>query len=256
MAELLLDKPDFRAFWSAYDPLDLASDSIDPLGFMAGYVALADRILPGFTTITTIPRYAGMLCLALRFAGESGGAGENVTVRRRLIIEKLKLFERAWALARGFAEADPGIGAKATDGVRGIRAVHRWRDLNVTKDRVTLGFELLSNQVRYGGIGAYSAFLESLHLADMTALTLRPLGEDLAGAFPSPDTYDLDVMRSDAKLAADGLREWGREAHAGTLTTPEAQILRRALQGGEEAAFDDTTRWTMLRLLRSCDLRQ
>jgi len=32
--ELLIDKPDLRAFWSGYDPLDLASDSIDPLGFM------------------------------------------------------------------------------------------------------------------------------------------------------------------------------------------------------------------------------
>jgi hypothetical protein len=89
--ELLLEKPDFCVFWSAYDPLDLASDSIDPLGFMAGYVALADRILPGFTTITTIPRYASMLCRASRFAGEYVGVGENITVRRRLIIEKLKL---------------------------------------------------------------------------------------------------------------------------------------------------------------------
>ena len=32
--ELLIDKPNLRAFWSGYDPLDLASDRIDPLGFM------------------------------------------------------------------------------------------------------------------------------------------------------------------------------------------------------------------------------
>ena len=61
MSEVLIRTRDLNVFWSAYDPLDLASDSIDPLGFMAGYVALADRILPGFTTITTVPRYAGML---------------------------------------------------------------------------------------------------------------------------------------------------------------------------------------------------
>src|SRR5208283_2954800 len=217
--ELLIDKPDVRVFWSAYDPLDLASDSIDPLGFMGGYVALADRILPGFTTITTVPRYASMICLALKLAREAVGDGDGLSssARRRQIIEKLKPFERAWGLACGLAEEDSAIGAKATDGLRGIRAVHRWRDLNAKKEKVTLTFDLLSNQVRYGGIGAYSTFLESLRLADMGALTLRPLGEELADAFPSPNAYTLDVLRDDARLAVEGLRDWGCEAHAGTL---------------------------------------
>lgn len=255
MPELLIDKPDLRVFWSGYDPLDLASDSIDPLGFMGGYVALADRILPGFTTITTVPRYASMLCLGLKLARETVGDGDghSISAWRRQIIEKLKLFERAWGVACGLAEEDSAIGARATDGLRGIRAVHRWRNLNATKEKVTLTFDLLSNQVRYGGIGAYSTFLESLHLADMGTLTLRPLGEELADAFPSPNTFALDVFRNDTRLAVEGLRDWGRQAHAGSLTTPEAQILRRALQGGEEAEFDDHTRWTMLRLLRTCD---
>jgi hypothetical protein len=253
--ELLIDKPSLHVFWSAYDPLDLASGSIDPLGFMAGYVALADRILPGFTTITTVPRYASMLCLALKLAREAvgDGDGQSVSSRRRQIIEKLKTFERAWGLACGFAEEDSPIGARATEGLRGIRAVHRWRDLNANKEKVTLSFALLSNQVRYGGIGAYSTFLESLHLADMGALMLRPLGEQLANAFPSPTAYGMNVLRDDARLPVQGLREWGRQAHAGMLSTAEAQILRRALQGSEEAEFEDHTRWTMLRLLRACE---
>lgn len=70
---------------------------------------------------------------------------------RRQIIEELKLFERAWGLACGLAEEDPAIGAKATDGLRGIRAIHRWLDLNAKKEKITLTFDLLSNQVRYGG---------------------------------------------------------------------------------------------------------
>lgn len=257
MPELLIDNPDVRAFWSAYDPLDLASDSIDPLGFMAGYVALADRILPGFTTVTTVPRYASMLCLALKMARDSVGDGDghSIATRRRQIIDKLKLFERAWGLACGLAEEDPTIGAKATEGLRGIRAVHRWRDLSAQKEKVTLNFDLLSNQVRYGGIGAYSTFLESLHLADMGSLTLRPLGLQLAEAFPSPIAFGLDVLRDDARLVVESLRDWGREAHAGTLSTPEAQILRIALQGGEEAEIDDHTRWTMLRLMKASDLQ-
>jgi hypothetical protein len=254
-AELLVNKPSISVFWSAYDPLDLASESIDPLGFMAGYIALADRILPGFTTVTTIPRYTGMLCLALRLAGESIGDvdKEGISVRRRHILEKMMTFERAWALACGLAEKDPAIGSRASEGVRGIRVVHRWRDLHVDKETVTLSFALLANQMRYGGIGAYSTFLKSLHLADMNALTLRPLGEQLADAFPSPTAFGLDVMRKDIKLSVQNLQDWGRVAHADTLSPYEAQILRSALQGAEEAEFDDHTRWTMLRILRACE---
>src|SRR5690349_1325638 len=105
---------------------------------MAGYVALADRILPGFTTITTVPRYASMLCLALKLARDAVGDGDvqGISARRRQIIEKLKVFERAWGLACGLAEEDPAVGAKATDGLRGIRAVHRWRDLHAQKEKV------------------------------------------------------------------------------------------------------------------------
>ena len=62
---LLLGEP-FHAFWTAYDPLDLASGSLDALGFARGYLALADRFLPSFTTVTDIPRYVSMLCATLR----------------------------------------------------------------------------------------------------------------------------------------------------------------------------------------------
>ena len=112
MAELLIDEPDAHVFWTAFDPLDLASESIDPLGFMAGYIALADRILPGFTTITTVPRYASMLCYALQAGiNASGGANaEDPSTRRKRIMEHLKLLERAWALACGLAEGAGGLG--------------------------------------------------------------------------------------------------------------------------------------------------
>src|SRR5207244_13441728 len=48
---LLVDLP-IQVFWTPYDPLDLASGSLDPLGFARGYLALADRFLPSFTTVT------------------------------------------------------------------------------------------------------------------------------------------------------------------------------------------------------------
>jgi hypothetical protein len=255
MPEVMMDRPDVHVFWSAYDPLDLASDSIDPLGFMAGYVALADRILPGFTTLTTVPRYAGMFCHALKATRDSigDGQGHSIAARRQLIIEKLKLFERAWGLACGLAEEDSSIGTKATNGLRGIRSIHRWLGLNARKERLSLTFALTANQVRNAGIGAYGTFLESLHLADMSSLTLRPLGEQLADAFPTPGGYNLDVLRDGGRsLSTEGMRDWGRQAHAGALSLPEAQVLRRALQGGEEAELDDHARWAMLRLLGTC----
>ena len=102
---VLFERPDIHAFWTAYDPLDMAGESIDPLGFMAGYISLADRILPGFTTITHVPRYLSMLCRALQIALETVGEVQNVTNRRRLVIEKIKLFERAWALSCGLVES-------------------------------------------------------------------------------------------------------------------------------------------------------
>ncbi len=44
---LTLTTPDLRLFWTACDPLDLASASIDVLGFQAGYIALANKLLLG-----------------------------------------------------------------------------------------------------------------------------------------------------------------------------------------------------------------
>ncbi len=250
--------PGLRVFWTAYDPLDLASDSIDPLGFMAGYIALADRILPGFTTITTVPRYAGMLCCALDQARtEVGDHGSvSLSARRKQTLEHLQSFERAWALACGFAEQDGKNGGQATEGLRGLRAVRRQLALFGGNQAISLAYNLLANQVRYGGIGAYSTFLEALHLADMNTLALRPLGEELARAFPSPGKHGLGVLRENVRLPVEGLRAWGVEAHAGTLTTEESRLLRYALQGGEETDFDDQTRWTMLRMLCACDPTQ
>ena len=52
-------------FLTAYDPLGGSSGSIDPLGALQTYGALADMLLPGVTTIATRSRYLSMLCAAL-----------------------------------------------------------------------------------------------------------------------------------------------------------------------------------------------
>ena len=110
----------FRLFWTAYDPLDLASGSIDVLGFQTGYVALANKLLPGFTTVTTSPRYVSMLCAAVRAAEAVFPGPEDSTVRiRKTRMAAVKSYERAWALACGLAATETATGNKAVDGLRG-----------------------------------------------------------------------------------------------------------------------------------------
>ena len=96
---VLFERRDVHAFWTEYDPLDIAGESIDPLGFLAGYISLADRILPGFTSITHVPRYLSMLCRALQMALETVDDVPNVTMHRRLVVEQIKLSSNALGLS-------------------------------------------------------------------------------------------------------------------------------------------------------------
>jgi hypothetical protein len=248
---LLVEQP-FQVFWTTYDPLDLASGSLDPLGFARGYLALADRFLPSFTTVTTVPRYVSMLCAALKsvqthFRLDAGIASSKVRQERLGLV---KSFERAWAIACGLAAHDEAIGTEAVTGLRGIRYVNRRLETLSGREKYlqTGSFNLLSNQVRYGGIGIYSTFLEECHLASIQSFTLRPLGEALAEAFPKPPAGTA-VHDEDARLSLETLREWGIGAHVGAFTTQEGATLAEALRGGEEADHPDHVRWAALRML-------
>lgn len=242
---------DFRLFWTAYDPLDLASGSIDVLGFQTGYVALANKLLPGFTTVTTSPRYVSMLCAAVRAAEAVFPGPEDSTVRiRKTRMAAVKSYERAWALACGLAATETATGNKAVDGLRGVQYVRRrLTELSGREKWIrTSSFNLLANQVRYGGIGAYSTLLEDCHLASMRSITPRPLGTMLAKSFPQHED-DITPWDEDRPLPLDALRAWGEKCHLGDFTRDEGQCLANALRGGEEGGWEDDVRWTSLRLL-------
>lgn len=248
---LTLTTPDLRLFWTAYDPLDLASGSIDVLGFQAGHIAMANKLLPGFTTVTTSPRYVSMLCAAVVAAEKAVPGGGDATVRvRQARMEAVKSYERAWALACGLAAGDVAIGNKAVDGLRGVQYVRRrLSELSGREQAIrTSSFNLLANQVRYGGIGAYSTLMEDCHLATMRSVTPRPLGAQLADSFTRPDD-DLAVWDEDRPLPLDRLREWGRRCHLGEFTRDEGRCLTTALRGGEESGWEDNVRWAALWLL-------
>jgi hypothetical protein len=99
--------------------------------------------------------------------------------------------------------------------LRGIRSVNRRLDTLSPREKYiqTGSFNLLANQVRYGGIGVYSTFLEECHLASMHSLTLRPLREVLAEQFPGPPP-NMPVHNEDARLSLEALKEWGSVAHS------------------------------------------
>jgi hypothetical protein len=248
----LADGDAFRVFWTAFDPLDLASGSIDPMGLLRGYLVLVDRLLPGLTTVTGVPRYASMICAAASVAAAKIPARDDLRGaklrQKRLVL--MKAYERAWALACGLAARDEKIGPAALEGVRGVRSVNRRLDARTpnTKYIKSSSFNLLSNQVRYGGIGIYSAFLDSCHLLTSEDLSLRPAGERLAAAFPAPPP-GVAVDDEEAPLSIDALTAWGAEAHPGELTRSEARWLAEGLEGGGESDWDDEVRWSMLRLL-------
>jgi hypothetical protein len=237
-------------FATAYDPLDLASDSIDPLGFLKAYLSLADRMLPGFTTVTNVPRYLSMLCAGLRAAERThprDAGGEPAKSRGRRL-EVLKNFEKLWALACGLANETRG--KQAVAGLRGIRSVQRFLESNCARaDLNTRDFNLLSNQVRYGGIGTYGQMLEACHFADWATLTLRPLGEELADVFPVLPGWSPE--RSDTRIAKATLQAWGEDVCLDTMSANEAKTMREGLNGGLEAERDDDVRWHCLRLLKS-----
>lgn len=248
---LILSSPDLQLFWTAYDPLDLASGSIDVLGLQSGYIALANKFLPGFTTVTTSPRYVSMLCAAVAAAEATfPGIADSAVRLRQARLTAVKSFERAWAVACGFATTDPAIGDKAVDGLRGIQYIRRrLSELSGAEKSIrTRSVTLLANQVRYGGIGAYSTLLEDCHLASMRSITLRPLGAVLAESFPMPGN-NLEVWDEDKPLSIEGLREWGLNCHLGKLSRDEGRGLATALRGGEEGGWEDDVRWASLSML-------
>jgi hypothetical protein len=235
--------------------LDLASDSIDPLGFQRGYLALADRLLPGFTTVTGNPRYLSMLCAGLLAAEKlypriEGQLPAKSRQQRSMILQS---FEKAWALACGLTEEIRG--PAAVEGLRGIRSVRRFLASNAGRQDLSISnFNLLTNQVRYGGIGAYGQMLEACHFVDWNALTLRQLGEKLATAFPGPTGWSAD--RPAERVAKDDLKKWGALASPEQITIEEAAALREGLSGGIEAETDDDVRWFCLRLLKKAQISQ
>lgn len=224
-------------FVSAWDPRATASGSIDPLGALRPYTAIATKLLPGVTTITSRARYLSWVCAGLRLLDELPNApsgGRAGRTRRRRILS----WERLVALATGsYAIAN----ATASDDLswhqlRGVSYVRRAVADNVRSP----DFPMLRNQAGVGGVGTYWVTLVAGGLVEDDSGALTPRGEDLADTFlrhkAAPDRARLcrvingeDIMFSKCELA-----KWGKVAHLGAASRREQRLLANALLEPDE----------------------
>jgi hypothetical protein len=225
-------------FLTAYDPLGSTSVSIDPLGALQTYGALADLLLPGVSTITTRSRYLSMLCRALRNAETHrtfppGAAGLE---SRRKTVEP---FERLWALA--CVEASERGRPEAADGLRGIRrASSSFREFAQRRSRVSPDFKLLKYQGRTGGVGTYWTALVGRELVDPDSGALLYEGVELADEFPQVPLQDRDLARlvrpeeaHRVSLELDELAGWAEDCHLAAATPTEKRKISEALTASD-----------------------
>lgn len=164
-------------FVSAWDPRATSSGSIDPLGAIRTYNALATTLLPGITTVTTQVRYLSWICAGLHLLDELPDApngGQDGRIRRQRVLA----WERLVALATGwYATSSKDNGAWG--GLRGISYVKR----AVAEQICSVDFPLLKNQAGVGGIGTYWVALVRGGLVEDASARLTRRGVELAGTF-------------------------------------------------------------------------
>ena len=221
-------------FLTAYDPLGGSSGSIDPLGALQTYGALADRLLPGVTTITTRSRYLSMLCAALANAEKQRQflPGASGLAQRRKAVEP---FERLWALAC-VAARDQEVNL-AADGLRGITYAEKtYRHFAENEKKVNPDFRLLKYQSRTGAVGTYWTAIIGGELAHPDNGALAVEGYELGSEFPQPPLTAKDRQRlADPDLAYrvsmrfDDLIEWSETCHLVAAGKAEREQLGDAL---------------------------
>lgn len=165
---------------SSWDPRATSSGSIDPLGALRAYNAIAGFLIPGVTTITTRVRYLSWLCAGLRLLDEVDGAPAGGTAARSRR-QRLLAWERFLVLATGHYAASRELPQDAPEwrGLRGISYVRNALGQGTT----TTEFELLKNQAGVGGVGTYWVTMVQGGLVEDMSADLTDRGNKLAEDF-------------------------------------------------------------------------
>jgi hypothetical protein len=221
-------------FLTAYDPLGGSAGSIDPLGALQTYAALADLLLPGVTTVTARSRYLSMMCAAIANVEKHQRLlpGASGLAQRRKAVEP---FERLWALACIAAREAGHDGA--ADGLRGITYAEKiYRQFAATDKKVNCDFKLLKFQSRTGAVGTYWTTLVGGQLVHADTGALAVEGQELAALFPELPLEGKDLARfSDpdaahrVSLALGDLVAWSEKCHLQAAAQQERKQLAEAL---------------------------
>ena len=215
---------------SAWDPIATSSGSIDPLGALRAYSAIAGFLLPGATTITTRTRYLSWICAGLRLLDENQDApagGQAGRARRARLLP----WERLLVLATGQYGIDAELGSDdlAWSRLRGVSYVRR----AIASGVRSTDYPLLSNQSGVGGVGTYWVALVNGGLVDDAPASLTARGRALADEFlEQKDFLPRDKLRR--VLAGQlltfkqaDLARWGKRVNLDLTRSPSGE--RKAL---------------------------
>lgn len=215
---------------SAWDPRATSAGSIDPLGALRAYNALATTLLPGATTVTTRVRYLSWVCAGLHLLDEVPDAprgGQDGRARRQRVLA----WERLVALATGLY-ANSSNDDLAWNGMRGVSYVKR----AIADQKCSVDYPLLKNQAGVGGVGTYWVTMVNGGLVEDASAQLTPRGVELAEAFLAHSHIprkDLRPLLSGArpKFDREDLTEWGSSVNLGmaSISKKERALLADAL---------------------------
>lgn len=219
---------------SSWDPRATSSGSIDPLGALRAYNAIAGFLMPGATTITTRVRYLSWLCAGLRLLDEvadapSGGRAGRSRRQRLLAWERFLVLATArHAIAIG-APSDAAVWR----GLRGISYVRR----AIEQGKLSTDFELLSNQAAVGGVGTYWVTLVNGGLVEDVPAELTHRGTLLADELlkrlgPSARDKLRRILAGDVMAFSEAeLVRWGKaiSLDVANASPTERRGLRDAL---------------------------
>ncbi len=232
-------------FTTLYDPSDLPGTSVDPLGFERGYVALADVLLPGMTTITETPRYLSMIAGGITLAQAVVGDEPHTAKSEEKVLEIIQRMERLWAVSSVlFWNTHPEATSGDWGSIRGITyAEHQLKLLleSGSTHLADLEFQFLRQQRLTGGLGTYRSLMESAGLLFSGEWRLTPdlgvpLGEMFIESTGGSQVKKAIVYGEPVSVAR--LIRWGEKAHpAARMLSHEQELLREGMLQGTEGTY-------------------